>query len=141
MPGHLARLLGVGSWGEGVALRPPLPLALSPRSSFFFFYVVPFLFCLRPDRAIRDATTDLGTRLLAAVAFFAALVILLRPTGTTRRFPFGKFPECERRPLFRARPAVCPAPPAMSRARVYADVNVQKPKEYWDYENLQVTWG
>lgn len=29
----------------------------------------------------------------------------------------------------------------MSRARVYADVNVQKPKEYWDYENLQVTWG
>lgn len=29
----------------------------------------------------------------------------------------------------------------MSRARVYADVNVKRPREYWDYENLQVTWG
>jgi len=30
---------------------------------------------------------------------------------------------------------------AMSRARVYADVNVHRPREYWDYESLQVTWG
>jgi len=29
----------------------------------------------------------------------------------------------------------------MSRARVYADVNVHRPREYWDYENLQVNWG
>lgn len=30
----------------------------------------------------------------------------------------------------------------MSRARVYADVNVNQPREYWDYENLvRVTWG
>jgi len=29
----------------------------------------------------------------------------------------------------------------MSRARVYADVNVQRPREYWDYESLVVTWG
>ena len=29
----------------------------------------------------------------------------------------------------------------MSRARVYADVNVHKPREYWDYENLTVHWG
>ena len=28
-----------------------------------------------------------------------------------------------------------------SRAKVYADVNVHKPREYWDYENLTVTWG
>ena len=28
-----------------------------------------------------------------------------------------------------------------SRAKVYADVNVHRPREYWDYENLQVTWG
>jgi len=26
-------------------------------------------------------------------------------------------------------------------ARVYADVNLNRPKEYWDYENLQITWG
>jgi len=29
----------------------------------------------------------------------------------------------------------------MSRARVYADVNVNRPRDYWDYENLTVTWG
>lgn len=29
----------------------------------------------------------------------------------------------------------------MSRARVYPDVNVQRPREYWDYESLVVTWG
>ena len=29
----------------------------------------------------------------------------------------------------------------MSRARVYSDVNVTRPREYWDYENLTVTWG
>ncbi|XP_073038643.1 casein kinase II subunit alpha-2-like isoform X2 [Primulina eburnea] len=29
----------------------------------------------------------------------------------------------------------------MSKARVYADVNVIRPKEYWDYENLTVLWS
>lgn len=29
----------------------------------------------------------------------------------------------------------------MSRARVYADVNETRPREYWDYENLTLTWG
>ena len=28
-----------------------------------------------------------------------------------------------------------------SRAKVYADVNVHKPREYWDYENLTIHWG
>ena len=29
----------------------------------------------------------------------------------------------------------------VSKSAVYADVNDKKPKEYWDYENLQVSWG
>jgi len=29
----------------------------------------------------------------------------------------------------------------MSRARVYTDVNVHRPPEYWDYENLSINWG
>lgn len=29
----------------------------------------------------------------------------------------------------------------MSKARVYSDVNVLRPKEYWDYESLTVQWG
>eukprot|EP01018_Ginkgo_biloba_P011633 Gb_11739 [translate_table: standard] len=32
-------------------------------------------------------------------------------------------------------------PGVMSKARVYADVNVVRPKEYWDYESLAVQWG
>lgn len=28
-----------------------------------------------------------------------------------------------------------------SRSRVYTDVICNKPKEYWDYENFNVTWG
>lgn len=30
-------------------------------------------------------------------------------------------------------------PPSVSR--VYADVNLHKPREYWDYENLSINWG
>ena len=29
----------------------------------------------------------------------------------------------------------------VSKSAVYQDVNEKKPKEYWDYENLQVSWG
>lgn len=29
----------------------------------------------------------------------------------------------------------------MSKARVYADVNVHNSKEYWDYETLAIQWG
>lgn len=29
----------------------------------------------------------------------------------------------------------------MSRSRVYADVNTNRPKDYWDYEALTVVWG
>ncbi|KAL6951992.1 non-specific serine,threonine protein kinase [Sarracenia purpurea var. burkii] len=32
-------------------------------------------------------------------------------------------------------------PGAPSKSRVYADVNVIRPKEYWDYETLTVQWG
>ncbi|KAL5064053.1 hypothetical protein RYX36_025790 [Vicia faba] len=32
-------------------------------------------------------------------------------------------------------------PNEMSKARVYTDVNVIRPKEYWDYESLTVQWG
>ena len=31
--------------------------------------------------------------------------------------------------------------PLASRARVYADVNSHRPREYWDYESHVVEWG
>ena len=30
---------------------------------------------------------------------------------------------------------------ASTVSRVYADVNVRRPREYWDYESLIVNWG
>ncbi|KAH0879150.1 hypothetical protein HID58_066544, partial [Brassica napus] len=32
-------------------------------------------------------------------------------------------------------------PTVMSKARFYTDVNVIRPKDYWDYESLNVEWG
>ncbi|TYG75449.1 hypothetical protein ES288_D03G032200v1 [Gossypium darwinii] len=32
-------------------------------------------------------------------------------------------------------------PGVPSKSRVYADVNVIRPKEYWDYESLTIQWG
>ncbi|XVF59290.1 hypothetical protein PTKIN_Ptkin07bG0263700 [Pterospermum kingtungense] len=32
-------------------------------------------------------------------------------------------------------------PGAPSKSRVYTDINVIRPKEYWDYESLTVQWG
>lgn len=31
--------------------------------------------------------------------------------------------------------------PLPSRARVYAEVNSHKPRDYWDYESYVVEWG
>lgn len=31
--------------------------------------------------------------------------------------------------------------PLPSKARVYADVNSQKPKDYWDYDSYNIQWG
>jgi len=31
--------------------------------------------------------------------------------------------------------------PLPSKARVYADVNAQKSKDYWDYDSYNIQWG
>ncbi|GAA51954.1 casein kinase II subunit alpha [Clonorchis sinensis] len=31
--------------------------------------------------------------------------------------------------------------PRLSKARVYADVNLNRPREYWDYETYDIKWG
>ena len=32
-------------------------------------------------------------------------------------------------------------PPASMTSRVYTDVNVKRPREYWDYETVSISWG
>jgi len=34
-----------------------------------------------------------------------------------------------------------PAPAAYTMARVYADVNQQMPRAYWDYDSVNISWG
>jgi casein kinase II subunit alpha len=29
----------------------------------------------------------------------------------------------------------------MTMARVYADVNAQMPRAYWDYDSVNIAWG
>ncbi len=48
----------------------------------------------------------------------------------------------------RARACICHHPQAYrskdgvaSKANVYSDINVVRPRDYWDYEALQVQWG
>ena len=57
----------------------------------------------------------------------------------TRRYEQGGAgpagPESAARKARRARGGV------MSVATVYSDVNVHRPPEYWDYDNLHVRWG
>lgn len=33
------------------------------------------------------------------------------------------------------------APPTAVMARVYADVNAQMPRSYWDYDSVVISWG
>lgn len=53
-------------------------------------------------------------------------------------------PAAPGRPVASQPPAAAAAAVAMplvSRARVYADVNSHRPREYWDYESHVVNWG
>ncbi|KAG5621316.1 hypothetical protein H5410_006534 [Solanum commersonii] len=54
---------------------------------------------------------------------------LLRPSATLSEALAQKIGKSIRRPG------------VPSKARVYTDINVIRPKEYWDYESLTVQWG
>ncbi|KAK9811016.1 hypothetical protein WJX73_006703 [Symbiochloris irregularis] len=65
----------------------------------------------------------MGTRIL----FHELIQAFKRPGKALMATRFGK--------------ATREADAEMSRARVYADVNVHNPKDYWDYETLSIQWG
>lgn len=74
--------------------------------------------------------------------------VVLASVTTTNRVCLGGGPCCFAIIFWAFAWQTTPAAPAlqvwsskMSRARVYADVNVKRPREYWDYENLTITWG
>ncbi|XP_042458742.1 casein kinase II subunit alpha-2-like isoform X2 [Zingiber officinale] len=73
-------------------------------------------------------------RILLAVAVSVAASISLVALPA----PPARSPPSPRCPIGISEVGDCTA---MSKARVYADVNVQRPKEYWDYESLTVQWG
>ncbi|GAU26114.1 hypothetical protein TSUD_225770 [Trifolium subterraneum] len=79
------------------------------------------------------------------------------PYSILRRFTLSSSTSFSRPPRRPQPPPLPPLPPsdtlahkigkairlpgAASKARVYADINVVRPKEYWDYESLAVQWG
>lgn len=98
----------------------------------------------RPER---PSARPRGPGLARTPAAAAALLLLLgRPAA--RRFPRLP-PGAPRRAAAAAlgaprRPPVLPAmpgPAAGSRARVYAEVNSLRSREYWDYEAHVPSWG
>lgn len=72
-----------------------------------------------------------------------AIIGILRGTRTFA-FHFGnqinKFVFAGQKPQWQAL-STCVKMPLPSRARVYADINTHKPREYWDYEAHVVDWG
>ena len=35
----------------------------------------------------------------------------------------------------------CASEAGSNMARIYADVNQQMPRSYWDYDSVNITWG
>ena len=100
---------------------PPLLSALSLRQSASSILLLLFFF-----RRISSSATSLSRfRHHPPSHRFKPLLRSLSPLGTLAQ----KIGKSIRRPG------------ASSKARVYADVNVIRPKEYWDYESLTVQWG
>ncbi|XXG56910.1 hypothetical protein AAC387_Pa03g4214 [Persea americana] len=117
--------------------EPPLSFSLSRHSLFCFFFDI--LMAARPLRSIYH-------RLFSSLSPPFPRVVL-RSIGSATAPPSQ--PEKPTRPI---RPLVPETlahkigksirqPGATSKARVHADVNVVRPKDYWDYESLTVRWG
>ncbi|GMH14831.1 hypothetical protein Nepgr_016672 [Nepenthes gracilis] len=98
------------------------------------------------------------SHLLPCSAYQSCLTILRRFASRTSSFPAPLRYIQQKQPkpteVRRIQPTKSPVealaqrigksvrwPGAASKARVYADVNVIRPKEYWDYESLTVQWG
>jgi hypothetical protein len=52
--------------------------------------------------------------------------------------PTGNVPQLQDYP---SQGEESPEPEARSMARVYADVNAQMPRSYWDYDSVNISWG
>ncbi|KAL3726187.1 hypothetical protein ACJRO7_031130 [Eucalyptus globulus] len=78
----------------------------------------------------------LALALVALRAPVAHLPVAGTPGGSGNSTPAPRHGGCHDREISR----LCDLG-SMSKARVYADVNVIRPKEYWDYESLAGQWG
>ena len=75
-----------------------------------------------------DVTFAIARSLLLASAVLRGSVILQTAPVSTKLIAASTFRSPKKMPL-------------PSRARVYADVNTHRPREYWDYESHVVEWG
>ncbi|KAL3525617.1 hypothetical protein ACH5RR_013989 [Cinchona calisaya] len=86
-------------------------------------------------------TVELVRILLVVCALVASLAPLAHPPNlhpfTSNSTPTAAVDKIE--VGFFKSAKICSS--AMSKARVYSDINVLRPREYWDYESLTVQWG
>ncbi|KAF1862796.1 hypothetical protein Lal_00040064 [Lupinus albus] len=112
-------------------------MAIRPFFQFNFSHNIPFIFLFPSSQSLHSFHFSHSFKpfFLRSLASSSAapppphahdLRRRFRPPPDTLAQKIGKSTRC---------------PGAPSKARVYSDVNVVRPKEYWDYENLTVQWG
>lgn len=114
-----------------------------------------------PPRPRRDYTDGLFGRIpwnkAAALGVLAGLGFLLLRPASLRLFTPLRDPSASLSNLFLPPIWTAPSPPtnstlvpamalnnasgATSVARVYADVNANEPRNYWDYDAVNISWG
>jgi len=104
----------------------PLPPQLSPLTGLWSRLRICSAFCGSETKVSRTATVPARVSTVTAVEASPASKSAVAAAAAKLAQKIGKSIR---------RPGVT------SKARVYADVNVVRPKEYWDYEALTVQWG
>lgn len=133
-PGPLRRPAALRRQGAWPFARPNLPtagLGLAPLPAVSFWLLPPPV----PLRVFLGRRCASASPPLRSRPACPARPLTAAPPARRRRLPPFPFPS----PLLLAH--AMPGPAAGSRARVYAEVNGLRSREYWDYEAHVPTWG
>lgn len=125
-----------------MAVRPPLQFTLSPRSHQIIFSIFDFPFSLSSNLILHSSSSINNQNRLLLLRQFGSKTSSFSPPPTRsseikRIVRSSTFADTLAQRIGKS----IRRPGAASKARVYSDVNVVRPKDYWDYEALTVQWG
>ncbi|CAL9002164.1 unnamed protein product [Prunus brigantina] len=119
-----------------MAIRPSLKFTVSRHHHNLLS-----LFLARPHPALFSShllsVSQSSRPLVRRIASSATPVPHSHTTSHRPPRPLHPFPETLAQKICKS----IRRPGAASKARIYSDVNVIRPKDYWDYESLTVQWG